>query len=62
MENFLPFGMLAQVVPDHSNLIFIYGRYTLDEYIFKAVYEMDPSLYESLEPLEIDQEKQDDGL
>ena len=52
-----PLAQLSSVVPDHSNLIFIYGRYTLDEIIFKALYEQDKLLYEALEPLEIHEEQ-----
>ena len=49
----LPLAQLASVVPDHSNLIFIYARYTLDEIIFKAMYEQDTLFYEAMEPLTI---------
>lgn len=43
-------------MPDHSNLIFVYGRYTLDELIFKALYDQDELLYQALEPIEFDQQ------
>jgi len=39
-------------VPDHSNIIFVYGRYTLDELIFKALYDQDELLQSALEPLD----------
>ena len=42
---------LSSAVPDHSNLIFVFARYTLDETIFKALYEQDSNFYESVEPL-----------
>ena len=48
----LPFASLLSVVPEHSNLIYIYGRYTLDEYIFRALYDQDTKLFESMEPLQ----------
>lgn len=51
----LPLAQLSSVVPDHSNMIFIYGRYTLDEMIFKALYEQDQLFYETMEPLIIEE-------
>ena len=47
-------------MPDHSNLIFVYGRYTLDEMIFKALYSQDANFYEAMEPLAIVEKKSGD--
>jgi hypothetical protein len=37
-----------------NNVIYVFGRYTLDEYIFKILYRQNPSLYQDLEPLQVD--------
>ncbi|CDW78143.1 UNKNOWN [Stylonychia lemnae] len=37
-----------------NNIIYLYGRYTLDEYIYKLLYNQNQSLYSELEPLQLD--------
>jgi hypothetical protein len=39
-----------------NNVIYVLGRYTLDEYIFKLLYKQNPQLYLDLEPLQLDLE------
>lgn len=43
-------------MPDHSNLIFVFARYTLDELIFKALYDQDSYFFEAMEPLVVPEE------
>lgn len=37
-----------------NNVIYVFGRYTLDEYIFKLLYSQNPQLYQDLEPLQLE--------
>eukprot|EP00347_Sterkiella_histriomuscorum_P001302 403372559 len=37
-----------------NNVIYLFGRYTLDEYIFKLLYRQNNELYQQLEPLQLD--------
>jgi hypothetical protein len=39
------------VVPDHSNVIFVCARYTLDELTYNHLYYLFPALKSKLEPM-----------
>ena len=44
----------TQGIKSAANILYLFGRYTLDEYIFKYLYKMNRDLYHDLEPLQLD--------
>lgn len=55
IENLIDFNnQNGEQIKSTINILYLFGRYTLDEYIFKMLYRENKTLFDELEPLKFD--------